>query len=46
MWQHGFASACREGDASEALSTNGLRVLASSAESPELVQDLTFSSAV
>ena len=34
------------GDASEALSTNGLRVLASSAESPELVQDLTFSSAV
>ncbi|MEC8646883.1 MAG: hypothetical protein VXY00_07900 [Candidatus Latescibacterota bacterium] len=34
------------GDASEALSTNGLRVLASSAESLELVQDLTFSSAV
>tara|TARA_B100000674_G_C37925952_1_gene955606 strand:+ start:63 stop:1268 length:1206 start_codon:yes stop_codon:yes gene_type:complete len=34
------------GDAGETLSTNGLRVLASSVESPDLVQNMTFSSAV
>ena len=34
------------GDASDALSTNGLRVLASSAGSPDLVQNLTLSSSV
>ncbi len=32
------------GDASEAIGTNGLRVLASSSEAPDLVQNLTFSS--
>ena len=34
------------GDVSDAVSTNSLRVLASSSENPDLVQDLRFSSAV
>ena len=34
------------GDASEAVSTNGLRVLASSSDAPNLLQDLSFSSEV